>query len=145
MVRPWHHENRTRIETAYSTLKLQTDTMALTHLFSRSVLGIPLSLMITLFAILAVAIYRYLISLRIPHINRHRNDWFGIKAKATFVARCSELLVEGRKRFGESPFMLTAMFGERLVLPEEWLGWVASHPDLDHQAHVAEVSYSVRR
>jgi hypothetical protein len=119
--------------------------MALTHIVSHSISGIPLSLIFTPLALIAVAVYRYLVTLRIPHINRYRNDWFGTKAKATFVARCSELLIEGRKRFGESPFMLTAMFGERLVLPEEWLGWVSSNPDLDHQAHVAEVSSGVRK
>ena len=115
--------------------------MAFIDLLSHTTLGVPLSLLIPTLTIIIILLNRFFTRPRIPYINKYPNDWFGTRAKAAFVARGAELVAEGRRKFGEAPVKLVAMFGERVILPEEWLAWVAGNPDLDHQAQVAEVSF----
>lgn len=85
-------------------------------------------------------IHRSLQRSQIPCVNSYPHDWFRSRAKQAFVERGAQLLEQGSKEFGEQPFRVITTLGEKLVLPKEWIVWVEKHPDLDHQAQVAEVS-----
>lgn len=93
---------------------------------------------LSLFAV--IAIHQWQARLRLPCINSYRFDFLRKRAKQEFANHAQELLAAGNRKYGGQPYKMITTLGERIILPASYLPWVEKHPDLDHQAQVAEVS-----
>lgn len=108
--------------------------MPLSLWFSPEVLVIAFSLLAVL------AVHQWQSRLRMPCINSYWFDFLQTKAKQEFAASAQELLAAGNLKYDGRPYKMITTLGERVILPAAYLSWVERHPDLDHQAQVAEVS-----
>jgi len=109
---------------------------------SLSVFSSPEVLIAALSLLAVVAIRQWQTRLRVPCINSHRFDFFQTKAKQDFAQNAQGILAAGDRKYGGQPYKVITTLGERIILPVSYLAWVEKHPDLDHQAQVAEVSDS---
>jgi hypothetical protein len=112
--------------------------MPLPTLLSPEILVIAFSL----FAVFAI--HQWQTRVRVPCINSYPFDFFRTRAKQEFATNGQGLLAAGNRKYGGQPYKVITTLGERIILPPSYLPWVEKHPDLDHQAQVAEVSDSRR-
>ena len=102
----------------------------------------PELLAIGLSLLAVLAIHRWQARSRVPCINSYRFDFLQKRAKQEFAENAQGLFAAGDRKYGGQPYKMITTLGERIVLPASYLHWVEKHPDLDHQAQVAEVSGS---
>ena len=74
----------------------------------------------------------------IPIVNDYRGDLNRVKAKQEFLYNAQGLLDKGIKAYPDRPFRIITTFSDRVFLPYAWIDWIRKHPDLDHQAAVAQ-------
>lgn len=74
----------------------------------------------------------------IPTINAFSGDPNGAKAKKEFLQNAERLLEKGAELYPDQPFRVITALSERIILPYSWIDWIRKHPDLDHQAAVAQ-------
>ncbi|MCJ1476406.1 hypothetical protein MMC13_005072 [Lambiella insularis] len=73
-----------------------------------------------------------------PIINEYPNDINRAKAKQQFISDAQGLLEKGTKIYPDQPFRIITALSDRVFLPYTWIDWLRKHPDLDHQAAVAQ-------
>lgn len=108
--------------------------MPLSTALPPEILAIALSLLAVL------AIRQWQARLRVPCINSRPFDFFRTRVQQEFAENAAQLLAEGNRKYGGQPYKVITTLGERVILPASYISWVEKHPDLDHQAQVAEVS-----
>lgn len=74
----------------------------------------------------------------IPTINAFSGDPNDAKAKKEFLQNAKRLLEKGAELYPNQPFRMITALSERIILPYSWIDWIRKHPDLDHQAAVAQ-------
>lgn len=74
----------------------------------------------------------------IPTINAYPGDLNHARARKEFISNAQALLEEGASKYPDKPFRIITALSERIFLPYIWIDWVRKHPDLDHQASVAQ-------
>ncbi|KAF9779939.1 hypothetical protein IL306_001067 [Fusarium sp. DS 682] len=98
----------------------------------------PISLGVSLLAILIGAFIVVKKKPKFPIINKYPKDYFQRRANLEYKTNARKLLKDGAAKYGQNPFAILVPNGVKIILPPYCVGWAKNNKDLDHQQLVRD-------